>query len=59
VNADDLLKESSQLAPLRPVTGVGPKLADTELVTPAVRQALPVPPRRPGGYGSTSLEFVI
>jgi hypothetical protein len=33
VNADDLLKESSQLAPLRPVTGVGPKLADAELVT--------------------------
>jgi Transposase IS116/IS110/IS902 family len=39
------------LAPLRPVTGVGPKLADAELVTPAVRQALPYAPGKPGGYG--------
>ena len=38
---DDLLKESPQLAPCRPETGIGPKLSDAELVTLAVMQALP------------------
>src|SRR5450755_3477098 len=37
---DDLLKESPQLAPCRPETGIGPKLSDAELVTLAVMQAL-------------------
>ena len=37
---DDLLKESPQLAPYRPVTGIDPKLSDAELVTLAVMQAL-------------------
>ena len=40
VKTDDLLKESPQLAPYRPKTGIGPKLADAELVTLAVMQAL-------------------
>ena len=38
---DDLLKESPQLAPCRPETGIGPKLSDAELITLAVMQALP------------------
>jgi hypothetical protein len=37
---DDLLKESPQLAPLRPVVGLSPQLSDAELVTLAVLQAL-------------------
>jgi hypothetical protein len=37
---DDLLKESPQLAPVRPGVGIGPKLSDAELVTLAVMQAL-------------------
>jgi hypothetical protein len=37
---DDLLKESPQLAPWRPVVGITPKLSDAELVTLAVMQAL-------------------
>ena len=41
VKADDLLKESPQLAPYRPEVGIGPKLSDAELVTLAVMQALP------------------
>jgi hypothetical protein len=40
VKTDNLLKESPQLAPYRPKTGIGPKLADAELVTLAVMQAL-------------------
>jgi len=40
VKTDDLLKESPQLAPRRPDTGIGPKLSDAELVTLAVMQAL-------------------
>jgi hypothetical protein len=40
VKIDDLLEESPQLAPSRPVTGIVPKLADAELVTLAVMQAL-------------------
>ena len=40
VKTDDLLKESPQLAPYRPVTGIDPKLTDAELVTLAVLQAL-------------------
>ena len=40
VKTDDLLKESPQLAPYRPKTGIGPKLAGAELVTLAVMQAL-------------------
>jgi hypothetical protein len=40
VKTDDLLKESPQLAPLRPEVGIGPKLSDAELVTLAVMQAL-------------------
>jgi hypothetical protein len=40
VRTDDLLKESPQLAPYRPGTGIGPGLSDAELVTLAVMQAL-------------------
>ena len=40
MTTDDLLKESPQLAPCRPETGIGPKLSDAELVTLAVMQAL-------------------
>jgi Transposase DDE domain len=40
VRADDLLKESPQLAPQRPVAGTKPQLSDAELVTLAVLQAL-------------------
>jgi hypothetical protein len=37
---DDLLKESPQLAPLRPAVGMSPQLSDAELITLAVMQAL-------------------
>ena len=37
---DDMLKESPQLAPLRPAVGISPQLSDAELVTLAVLQAL-------------------
>ena len=40
VRTDDLLKESPQLAPLRPAVGLSPQLSDAELVTLAVMQAL-------------------
>jgi Transposase DDE domain len=40
VRTDDLLKESPQLAPLRPSVGMSPQLSDAELVTLAVMQAL-------------------
>ncbi|WP_390624088.1 hypothetical protein [Fodinicola feengrottensis] len=40
VKVDDLLKESPDLAPWRPVVGIAPKLSDAELVTLAVIQAL-------------------
>ncbi|MFJ8444459.1 IS982 family transposase, partial [Kitasatospora griseola] len=40
VQTDDLLKSSPQLAPWRPKVGLAPKLADAELVTLAVMQAL-------------------
>jgi hypothetical protein len=40
VRTDDLLKESPQLAPLRPAVGLSPQLSDAELVTLAVLQAL-------------------
>jgi hypothetical protein len=40
VRADDLLKESPQLAPLRPAVGLSPQLSDAELVTLAVLQVL-------------------
>jgi len=40
VKTDDLLKESPYLAPWRPRVGIAPKLADAELVTLAVLQAL-------------------
>jgi hypothetical protein len=40
VKTDDLLKESPELAPWRPVAGIGPSLSDAELVTLAVMQAL-------------------
>ena len=40
VRTDDLLKESPQLAPWRPGTGITPRLSDAELVTLAVMQAL-------------------
>jgi hypothetical protein len=40
VRTDDLLKESPQLAPLRPSVGMFPQLSDAELVTLAVMQAL-------------------
>jgi hypothetical protein len=40
VRTDALLKESPQLAPWRPETGICPRLSDAELVTLAVMQAL-------------------
>ena len=40
VRTDDLLRESPQLAPWRPATGITPRLSDAELVTLAVMQAL-------------------
>ncbi len=40
VRTDDLLKQSPQLAPLRPAVGMPPQLSDAELVTLAVMQAL-------------------
>jgi hypothetical protein len=40
VRTDDLLKDSPQLAPWRPGTGITPGLSDAELVTLAVMQAL-------------------
>jgi hypothetical protein len=40
VKADDLLKESPQLAPYRPGAGIRPRLSDAELITLAVMQAL-------------------
>jgi hypothetical protein len=40
VRTDDLLKESPQIAPLRPAGGLSPQLSDAELVTLAVMQAL-------------------
>ena len=40
VRTDDLLKESPQIAPLRPSVGIAPQLSDAELVTLAVLQAL-------------------
>jgi hypothetical protein len=40
VKTDDWLKESPQLAPWRPATGIGPRLSDAELVALAVMQAL-------------------
>jgi hypothetical protein len=40
VTTDDLLKDSPQFAPYRPEVGIDPKLADAELVTLAVMQAL-------------------
>jgi hypothetical protein len=40
VKTDDLLKESPHLAPWRPRVGIAPRLADAELVTLAVMQAL-------------------
>jgi hypothetical protein len=40
VMTDDLLKDSPQLAPHRPRTGIDPRLSDAELVTLAVMQAL-------------------
>ncbi len=44
----NLLKESPQLAPLRPTVGITPQLSDAELVTLAMMQALPGLPPRPG-----------
>jgi Transposase DDE domain len=40
VRTDDLLKESPERAPWRPVIGIGPQISDAELVTLAVMQAL-------------------
>ena len=40
VTTDDLLIQSPELAPERPVVGIAPKLSDAELVTLAVMQAL-------------------
>jgi Transposase DDE domain len=40
VRTDELLKESPQVAPWRPATGIAPQLSDAELVTLAVLQAL-------------------
>nr|WP_030925999.1 hypothetical protein [Streptosporangium amethystogenes] len=40
VRSDDLLKQSPQLAPWRPLVCITPKLSDAKLVTLAVLQAL-------------------
>jgi hypothetical protein len=40
VETDDLLKDSPQFAPWRPVVGIAPKLTDAELVTLAMMQAI-------------------
>jgi hypothetical protein len=40
VRTDDLLKESPERAPWRPVIGIGPQISDAELVTLAVMRAL-------------------
>ena len=40
VRTGDLLKESPELAPVRPAVGIFPQLSDAELVTLAVLQAL-------------------
>jgi Transposase DDE domain len=40
VRTDDLLKESPDRAPWRPVTGIDPRISDAELITLAVMQAL-------------------
>jgi hypothetical protein len=40
VRTDDLLKESPDRAPWRPMIGIGPQISDAELVTLAVMQAL-------------------
>ena len=40
VKADDLLKDSPQLAPWRPEVGIAPLLGDAELVTLAMMQAM-------------------
>jgi hypothetical protein len=40
VKADDLLKASPERVPWRPAAGIGPRLADAEMVTLAVLQAL-------------------
>jgi hypothetical protein len=40
VRTDDLLRESPQIAPLRPAVGIAPQLSDAELVTLAVLQPL-------------------
>ncbi|WP_329359970.1 IS982 family transposase [Streptomyces anulatus] len=40
VKADDLLKDSPQLAPWRPTVGITPLLSDAELVTLAMMQAM-------------------
>jgi len=39
VRTDDLLKQHPDLAPWRPKIGLQPRLADAELVTPAVMHA--------------------
>jgi len=41
VKADDLLRDSPQLAPWRPEAGIAPLLSDAELVTLAMMQAMP------------------
>jgi len=55
VKADDMLKESPQLAPWRPEVDTGPSLSDAELVTLAVMQALLGSPLRPDGCGMPAL----
>ena len=40
VKSDDLLKDSPQLVPYRPETGIAPRLSDAELVTLSVMQAM-------------------
>jgi len=56
VRTGDLLKESPQLTPYRPVVGIDPKLSDAELVTLAVMQApYWVSPPRPAGRAHVGL----
>jgi hypothetical protein len=51
VKIDDVLMGSPHLAPYRLAVGIGPKPSDSELVTPAVMQALLGFTPGPGGCG--------
>ena len=45
VKSDDLLKDSPQLAPWRPASGIAPRLSDAELITLGSAPPISVLPR--------------